>query len=1157
MAGYRLHRVCSLLSPLASALVVTWIFAGRLGAQPAPAPRAACFVGGSIVSGTQPLPGVAIVVWWNGAEVAATSTDAAGNYLARLPGPGQYTLRAELAAFAPESHDVTLAPETCAARLDFTLTLLSRAPRPAAASGAAGQRLPLPAKQPETAGRGATAEPGSGGTRPGRGFQSLAVTTTGGESAGELVATPPDAERLDVPLPPGFSPDAPTESVATSGTQGQLTEAILFGGRGGLEGLDPEQLRRRAEALGLDRGAADAVIEFIGARGGGAGGGGGRGGEFGGGPAGFALAGMRGGNRLQGNANYTLAGSMLDATPYALNGRAAERPDYAQQRYGASVGGPMKIPGVYRNGSNRTSFFLNYGGNHSSSPVDTYSTVPTAAMRTGDFSALATMVLDPATGHPFEGNRIPADRLSSAARVLLPYIPLPNLPGDTLNFHHVTAVSSTSDDINVRFTHVFGAQPQGRGGRGGRGAGGPGLGGRGAAVLLQPGGRGGRGFGASQPRSVLNVGLNVRRSSSVQSSRFPTTGATTTGRGWNVPVTYSYSKGRFTNQLSVGYNRNESRSQNLYAFVRNVAGDAGIGGVSTDPFDWGIPNLSFTTIADLQDRNPSQRVDTRLQIGDTMVRPWGRHAFRWGGGLSLSWLDSRTDTNARGSFVFTGLYTSAFSGGRPVAGTGLDFADFLLGFAQQASVQYGPGLVGFRSRSWNLFFQDDWRARGNLTLNLGVRYEYTSPYTEAQDHLVNLDVNRDFTAAAPVLAGQTGPYSGLFPASLVRPDRDNIAPRVGIAWRPIERTIVRTGYGINYNLGSYGSIAQRLAGQPPFAVTATSIGTFTSPLLLADPFARIDQATVTNSYGIDLDYRLGVVQMWNLDVQRDLPGNVSLNVGYTGTKGSSLDIQRAPNRGPTGLRIPGVQAFIWQSSEGRSIMHSVRTDVRKRLARGLSAGASYTWQRAFDNASTLGGGGSTVAQNDQDLDAEWGRSSFERRHAFSANYAVELPFGRGRPWLAGGGWATQVLGNWSWTGTLTAQSGTPFTPRVTGNFADVARGVNGTLRANYNGAPIALAHPTVERFFNTDAFSVPPAGQFGTAPRNLITGPGFVNMAMSISKDVSFGRTRGMSIRVQANNVFNTVQFSTIDTVVNSPTFGRIIGVRPMRSMQIVTRFRF
>src|SRR5262249_28269601 len=149
-------------------------------------------------------------------------------------------------------------------------------------------------------------------------------------------------------------------------------------------------------------------------------------------------------------------------------------------------------------------------------------------------------------------------------------------------------------------------------------------------------------------------------------------------------------------------------------------------------------------------------------------------------------MDSRNDPNGRGNFVFTGLYTGA------------DFADFLLGLPQQANVQFAAGLEQFHQKSWDLILQDDWRARDTLTTNAGLRYEYVAPFLESANQLVNLDVSPGFTAAVPVLAGDVGPYFGLYPDSIVTPDRNNLAPRIGIAWRPTQTTVVRAGYGINY-----------------------------------------------------------------------------------------------------------------------------------------------------------------------------------------------------------------------------------------------------------------------------------------------------------------------------------------------------------------------
>jgi hypothetical protein len=491
-------------------------------------------------------------------------------------------------------------------------------------------------------------------------------------------------------------------------------------------------------------------------------------------------------------------------------------------------------------------------------------------------------------------------------------------------------------------------------------------------------------------------------------------------------------------------------------------------------------------------------------------------------------------------------------GGKPVAGTGFDFADFLLGLPQQTSVQYGTNSYYFRGNSWDLYVQDEWKIRGDLTFNWGLRYEYVSPMTEINNHIVNLDVAPGFTAAVPVLPGQAG-----FPATLVKPDRDNFAPRVGIAWKVGTKTVIRAGYGINYNTGAYQNIVQKLAFQPPFSITATNVQSATTQLTLQDGFPPAFPGTVTNNYAVDPNYHLGYVQIWNLDVQRQITPSVLVNLDYTGTKGTRLDVLEAPNRTPTGLLIPGVQPFLYETSGADSVAHAGSLRVRKRLQQGISIGGTYTFSKSIDDASTIGGGATVVAQNAFDLAAERGLSSFDQRQKFTADYLWELPFGQGRRWGANKGLLSDVLGDWQWSGDWTIASGMPFSPRVLGNFSDVSRGTNGTLRPDLTGLPISIPNPTTSDWFNTAAFVVPPSGQFGDAGRNSITGPPTRLFDMAMTKRFPMREGRSLEFRISASNVFNTPQYTTIDTTVNSPTFGRVTAVGSMRTVQLTARFRF
>jgi hypothetical protein len=275
----------------------------------------------------------------------------------------------------------------------------------------------------------------------------------------------------------------------------------------------------------------------------------------------------------------------------------------------------------------------------------------------------------------------------------------------------------------------------------------------------------------------------------------------THGSTLSVPVALTLRYGRSVHTINTSIGRTASTTLNDLAFAQNVVALAGIGGVSEDPFDWGVPTISFSSgFTGLRDVTPSRRSDRTFQLGYGWTRPAGTHTYRVGGSYSQQWNDSLSNANARGSFTFTGLYTAGGSGVQ--RGSGQDFADFLLGLPQQATRQYSesPDTIAAPTsiRGWqgSLYFQDDWRWKARWTINYGVQYEYIAPFREASGRMVNLDVNQDFTAVAPVLSGEVGLYTGAFPNGLVLHDSDNIAPRVGVAWRATNRSVVRFGYGL-------------------------------------------------------------------------------------------------------------------------------------------------------------------------------------------------------------------------------------------------------------------------------------------------------------------------------------------------------------------------
>jgi trimeric autotransporter adhesin len=1085
-------------------------------------------ISGTVSSGKTPLPGVTVTAanTLTGKKFSV-ATGSNGSYkFVGLP-RGRYVVRAEFMAFAPQTQEVILKPETPAGKFDAELILASR------------QQEQTPAANVIAA------------IAAGRGFQSLGIDSTLSSLAGGTLGTSGGGQgggagTGDIASLPmnGAGADSPTESVSITGAQGRTQNF----GEGSEDELQDriQEFRERAQREGLIPGGQ-----------GGPGGGAGGGGAFGAGGIAMRLPRGLNVNQPHGFLYFSDDDASFDAKPYSLTGITAQKASYNFARFGANVGGPLNIPKIF-NGGNKWFFFAGWNGSRGSTPYDSYSTVPTVAERGGDFSSATykdgspVQIFDPATGLPLtfkgEANVINPAVISPAATALLQYIPLPNLITTTRNFHFVTNDNSNTDAVSLRLIHNFTSTPTF-----GPGGGGPG------------GGGGGRGGGSGRrPQNNINFGLNWSRNNTETVNSFPSLAGNTNTQGLQATGGWTYGNGRRTNLLRLTYNHNHVSTSNLYSNGIDVAGLAGIGGVSTDPFDFGLPGISFTDFGGLSNPIARRELDQTYTISDTLSWYRGKHNVRFGGDYRRILQSFKSAKNAEGSFVFTGLETSSFTPGStlPVNDTGYDFADFLLGLPQQTSLQSGTNSYDFASNSFDLFAQDDYRIFSKLSLNLGFRYEYNGPYTEAHNQIANLDVAPGFAAASPVLPGAMGTFNGGFPDSLIHPDCNNYAPRIGIAWRPLKQTVVRAGYGINYNLAQYANIIQNFAFQPPFAITSTNVTNPAAPLTLENGFPSIAPGAVTNNFAVDPNYRLGYVQIWNVDIQRTLPHGFLLNVDYNGSKGTRLDTERA-------IEIAGIQPFTYESSAGNSVFDAGSVRVRKRLAHGISFGATYTFSKSIDDASSVGGGGVVVIQNPFDIAADRGLSTFDQRHKFTGNWITDLPFGENRRFAQKGAWS-HILASWQLSGDFTIASGLPFTPRVLGNSIDLNRGVSGSLRADVTGEPITLSSPTAQEWFNTAAFCSPsstsgtsnacvnPNGTiFGDAGRNIIEGPSQVLVDMSLSKTITIKESRALELRFQAANVFNFVNYSSIDTTVNSSQFGEVTSAGATRRITVIARFRF
>jgi hypothetical protein len=585
--------------------------------------------------------------------------------------------------------------------------------------------------------------------------------------------------------------------------------------------------------------------------------------------------------------------------------------------------------------------------------------------------------------------------------------------------------------------------------------------------------------------------------------------------------------------------------------------------------------IQFTNFTGLNDLIPSLTRNQTFRVVDIFLRNVGKHNIRLGGELRRVEQNLLTDPDARGTFTFSGYTTSDFdSNGLPVSGTGFDLADFLLGLPQTTSKRFGDTSNYFRSWVYDGFFQDDWRATAHLTILYGLRYEYFLPFTEKYDHLADYTFGLGFSSPVVTCGNPSGnpAYSECqnpenLPPSLLRSDDHNFAPRIGLAYRPWSKhsLVLRSGYGLFYDGSIYSRLYTNMASQPPFAQASTNATTPNQVLTLENGFPNYASNILTNTYALDPNFRTPYAQTWNFSIEDEFVRNVILSIGYTGTKGTKLDVLLAPNSSARGSEtaIGNALAFTYETSGAASIYNGLQVGLRRQFHGGFSMSGTYTFSKSIDDAASVGGQGRSVAQYYKDLQAERGLSSFDVRNKLLINHIYQFPFGEQRHWLNKGGTLARAVGNWQLSGITTIQSGTPYTAQILGNLSNRAgTAAISNLRADaVTGVPVVLprSERTAQEFFNTAAFRPPAPGDYGDAGRDTIPGPGFVNFNMSLDKLVTFSRERGIrgDFRIESDNIFNTPRFGNLATVVNGQGFGRVTSVGAMRSVIFSLRLRF
>ena len=1094
---------------------------------------------GHVKSGNIPLPGVTITAQNTlTGKRYSTTTDITGTWSLNIPQNGRYVIRTQFAAFAQGDQEAVLNATSHDQTVDFQLMLASRAAqqqqREEAQTGQAAQGIRQMAANGAQSLNLINALTGDTDT------QSGAAGTSG-------AALPSIAGNSD------FS----DQSVAISGQSGSVSP---------MAGVDMDRLRdamETARAQGVNVDGMPGGGLFGGGFGGGGGfGPGGFGGGFGGGRGGFGggRGNFRGFNPGQphGAIFWTGSNSLLNAEPFSLRGQPQEQPESGTNRFGLTFMSAPYIPGLTKP-SGKDTVFLTLSGTRSSNPLDEYATVPTDAERTGDFSAAGLPVIfDPTTMQQFSyngvSNVIPPGRISSQAASLLQYFPEPNIPNSIQNYHLLSTAQTNTTQAGVRYMRGFGANatPFGFGGRGG----------------------GGRRAQQNQGlRQSMNANFNWSHNAADNVNIFPQLGGKTSSGSYSLQAGYTVGYHKFTNIFNVNWNRSHSQAINFFTNGADIETQLGILGSSGAPLNstalnYGLPSIQLSNIAGLNEAQPRVAVQQTISTSETFSWIHGKHNMRFGGDYRRVHNDFLSSSNATGSFTFTGLFTQDATSD---PNTGFSFADFLLGLPQQTAINSAVNKSYLRDNVFDAYALDDWRWLPSLTLNYGVRYEFFAPYTEKYGHLAEVLTNptEGFTSQTEVLSGQGG-----LPAALVNPFTKAFAPRVGLAWRvpKVKSMVVRANFGMNYTVGAYATFASTLAHEPPFANEQTNqeVTAAGSPstaciqtgtcLTLAEGFPA--PASVGN-FSVDPHFHLPYLETWNVDIQKTLPWGIVMNLGYNGTKGNHLDIVTAPRAlAVSPLTDPTNLIFRYEQGAAFYKFNAGTLRVNKRLSHGVAVGANYKYSHAIDNAGTVGGVGGVGAQNWTNLLDEEGNSSLDQRHNVSGTYLYELPFGQDRKWVTTGT-GSHILEGFSVSGTFTFASGMPLTPTYAAATTSVACGTDGTFRPNLTGEPLNVS--TGRQWFSPAAFAVPvspagnsyPCGVFGNTPRDFIMGPGTLTNNMALSKTMQMGETRSLEIRATISNVFNTVQYSSIDTNVQSPTFGQVLSAGSMRSFQFMSRFRF
>lgn len=834
-------------------------------------------------------------------------------------------------------------------------------------------------------------------------------------------------------------------------------------------------------------------------------------------------------NKLHGSLYEFVRNDMWDAAGYFDLTKSKLR----RNQFGSTVTGPVYLPKIY-DGRNRTFFMFTWDTVKAVDGKTQRGIVPSPAMLAGDFSKALNaqgrpqIITDTLARQPFPGNIIPADRLDPVSRKMAAYFPAANLSGSGNNF--VSQANSTQDgtSLGAKVEHQLTQNDRLTG-----------------STFWRPNDSWDPMVSGRSPLPLF--GLTNRTMETLNYIRYLRT---------LTPAMFL--------EANASFSRRTNNQVWPYSADKDWASEVGFTGGTQNPISRGLPQFEATGFIILGPPYDVPKIwaYNNYQYAGNLTWMKSRHTFKMGGDFLRMQYFSRNYGDTRGRLTFNGRFS------------GYSMADMMLGWASSSRRQLDASGPYHLVSNYSGFVQDDWRVSPSLTLNIGLRYELMKPPREKYDALAMFMPSlgkvviagtgtlsrQEFDRRIATLGAQNvlmAADAGL-PPPIVKTNYDLIAPRFGFAWRPFgnTRSVVRGGYGIFYGASSLYRMDE-YNDTFPFSITETFSVSSSNPTLVtaSNPFPenRRGISGVTSSYGQESTQpKAQYLQSWNLTVEREFWSGTVVEVAYAGSKGTHLQRRYDVNQPFREQALSTLRPFsafgsINIISDGsNSIYNSGSLTVRKRLARKVFVRAAYTYSKSLDESSNTGG---TIqynfanAQDPRNLKLERGRSDFDMGHTFTGSFVWTPDFSRRPIWR-----------DWQLAGTAILYSGPPFTPKM-GSFDYTNGGASRPDRV----ASGKLDTPTVEQWFDREAFPAVPLGsfRFGTSGRNVLDGPGTMNINMSLSKRIRFGESRSLQLRLESFNLANHPNFNLPENRVDIISGGIISRAKNNRVLQLGGRLEF